>query len=176
MGIVKDVWHYVNVSLSGSTKIPTQYIDFYDLTFVLKGRLTYVVDGTEYEVKENDAIFIKPGNCRERIPETTAVKYVSFNFSALEPLPLDTFMKGVISGEIRSLISVFPQSRMSDLYHSKEKLESILNYILYDMMDMSLFKSKNPYIVKILRYVESNLSKKLNLAEISGQRMTAEII
>ncbi len=167
MGFVKEVRHYVNVSLNGSTKIPTQVIDFYDLTFVLKGRLTYIVDGTKYELKENDAIFIKPGSCRERIPHNTAVKYASFNFTAFRPPELDTFLKGVISGEIRALISVFPQSRLSDLYHSKEKLESILNYILYEIMDMSLFKSKNPYIVEILKFVESNLSKKLSLADIS---------
>jgi len=169
MGIVKENLFYCNVSANRCVKISPEAINYYDLTFVLKGSLTYIIDGTKYILEENDAILLKPGAIRERYAGSTPVKYVSFNFLLNEPVQAETFMKGIINSEIRTLVSTFPQSHISPLYHSKEKTECILNYILYEIIDTSVFKSKNSYVVEILKYVENNLSQKLSLAQISAK-------
>lgn len=167
MHLVKENLFYCNVSVSKNKRMPPRSIQYYDLTFVLKGCLTYRINGMQYILEENDAILIRPGSVRERLPGDSPVTYVSFNFLLNQELQVATFMKGVINNEIRMLISAFPQSHISPFYHAKEKTESILSYILYEIIDASLFESRNPYIVEILKYIENNLSQKLSLAQVS---------
>ena len=167
MSLVKENLFYCNVSVSKPNKIAPKIIPYYDLTFVLKGRLTYIVNGAEYILEENDAILIRPGSLRERLVGDNPAKYVSFNFLMGNDIPVDIFLKGIITSEVRALVSAFPQRHISPFYHAKEKTECILNYILYEIMDVSLFQSKNPHILEIMRYIENNLSQKLSLAQIS---------
>ena len=167
MHLVKENLFYCNASVSKPGKMAPRVIPYYDLTFVLKGSLTYLVDGTPYILEENDAILIRPGAVRERLAGDSPAKYVSFNFLCGEDIPVDTFLKGVINSEIRALVAAFPQRHISPLYHAKEKTECILNYILYELQDASLFASQNPYIVESLKYIEARLSQKISLSQIS---------
>ena len=104
---------------------------------------------------------------RERIAENHQAKYVSFNFLLNEDIAIENFLKGIINSEIEKLISVFPQRHLSDSFHSKEKTQSILNYILYEIIDNAGYKSQNQHIIKILKYIEAHLSQNLSLKEIS---------
>lgn len=165
--MVKEVLFYCNVSTKSVSKIAPQKIDYYDLTFVLKGNLTYIIDGKPYVLHEKDAFFLKPETLRERIAENHQAKYVSFNFLLNEDIAIENFLKGIINSEIEKLISVFPQRHLSDSFHSKEKIQSILNYILYEIIDNAGYKSQNQHIIKILKYIEAHLSQNLSLKEIS---------
>jgi YesN/AraC family two-component response regulator len=165
--MVKEVLFYCNVSTKSVSKIAPQKIDYYDLTFVLKGNLTYIIDGKPYILHEKDAILLKPETLRERIAENHQAKYVSFNFLLNEDIAIENFLKGIINSEIEKLISVFPQRHLSDSFHSKEKTQSILNYILYEIIDNAGYKSQNQHIIKILKYIEAHLSQNLSLKEIS---------
>ena len=122
--IVKELLHYCNVNLKSVNAIASAPINYYDLTFVLKGEMTYVVDGKKYILRENDAILIPEGSIRERFAKVQNVKYVSFNFKINDgaELPMGVYFEGVISHDIRSLYRIFSASHVSDIYSTKEKI------------------------------------------------------
>ncbi len=167
MSIVKELLFYCNVATNQSRNLTSEIIPYFDLTFVLKGELTYIINGEKCVLRENDAILLRPNTVRERLGDSHPVKYVSFNFLMNEEINIDPYSESIINSDIRKLIAIFPQSHLSPSFHSKEKLEGILNYILYEMIDISLFKSKNQNVIKILKYIENNIALPLTLTQIS---------
>ena len=131
--IVKDILHYCNVSLDKCSNISLKNIDYYDFTFVLSGSMTYTADGETLVLKKNDAIFLKPGTLRSRVGGNEPVKFVSFNFTTMPDvqLNLESFLPNCITSDIKKIISAFPQSHLSEYYHSKEKVANFLNFILF---------------------------------------------
>jgi len=129
--IVKDLLHYCNVSLKRISAIEDAAIPYYDFTFVLKGEMTYSVCGKHYTLYENDAILIKPGERRERIASGVGAKYVSYNFTVFDDsrMPKKTFLKNIVSHDIRSLVSIFSAAHISNIYSSREKSVNLLTYI-----------------------------------------------
>jgi len=167
--LVKEVFHYVNVNVSQCLEIPEEKIDFYDFTFVLSGEMTYTSNGVTYVLGKNDAIFLKPGTIRTREGSNESVKYVSFNFHLMPGVnvPFDDFIPNCISTDIRKLVSAFPQSRLSTHYHSEQKLANMLNYIIFEIMDVTSLNCNNEHVIKILRHIEENITKDLSLHVIS---------
>ncbi len=166
-GIVNEVLFFCNVSTNNVSRMAPHSITYYDLTFVLKGSLSYVINGRKYHLNENDAIFLVPGTLRERLSDNQKAKYVSFNFSLNEEIKLGTYLKDIINDEIKRLISVFPHSHLTSSFHSKEKLECVLNYVLYEIINNSELESQNQHIIKILKYIEAHLSENMTLDDIS---------
>ncbi len=165
---LKKITHYCNISVNGCAGMIPHSSDFYDLTFVLSGSMTYIVGGETVVLNKNDAVFIPPGVLNSRLKGSVPVHYVSFNFFPQEGFvaPFKTYMPSCITSDIRQLIQAFPQSHLSPYYHAEEKLLCILGYILYELMDFSEMQSTNEHIIAILRYVENNLDKKMSLATI----------
>ncbi len=170
--IVKKLEHYCNVSLNKCAGFKDcRVIPYYDLTFVLSGCLVYEIDGIEYTLNKNDCLFLKPGALRIRHDGSEPVSYVSFNFTLTDPalLPeLEPVMRSVISKDIRALMSVFSQTHLSQNFHSKEKCINLLNYILYELMDIWEFKSQNPHIQKTMKCVDAHIDEPLSLSKISA--------
>ena len=167
--IVKELLHYCNVFLKEPTHIERAPINYYDFTFVLKGEMTYLVNDKPYLLRENDAILIRPGEIRERIRTNSPIKYVSFNFTALDHslIPQKTYMRDIVSHDIRGLISIFSASHISDIYASREKMINLLNYILLEINDILDFDSNNKHIISIIKYINEHISEPLSLDKIS---------
>lgn len=167
--IVKELLHYCNVHLKESSKLSASTIKYYDFTFVLKGELTYVVDEKQYVLCENDAILIRPGSMRERLPNNDSAKYVSYHFTVFDPslLPQKTYLKDVISHDIRQLTSIFSASHISEIYSSREKAINLLNYILWEIKDILDFYTNNKHVIDIIKYINDNITKPISLASIS---------
>lgn len=167
--IVKDLLHYCNVYLKAPTQIESAPIQYYDFTFVLKGEMTYLVNGKPYTLRENDAILIRPGEVRERLETDSPIKYVSFNFTANsdEAIPKKSYLKNVISHDIKNLISVFSASHISDIYSSREKVINLLNYILLEIKDILDFESNNMHIIEIIKYINEHIFEPISLATVS---------
>ena len=145
--IARELLHYCNVSRKNSTYMSPLKINFYDFTFVLKGRLRYVVNGEARDIFENDAVFIPPDAIRERIALDEPVKYVSYNFIAGEgeKLPKGPFLQGIISEQIRQIVSCFSASHLAEVYSTREKVINLLNVILHEINDILDFRSSNPH-------------------------------
>jgi len=167
--LVQSVSHYCNISVGRCSLIRQRKIEYYDLTFVLSGSMVYVADGISYTLRKNDAIFLKPGTVRSRDEGTEPVSYVSYNFQLLPgcSLQFQPYIPQCISADIRTLISAFPQSHLSEFYHSREKAANILNYILFEIGDGLNLNSNNSHIHRITRYVGEHITECLTLAQIS---------
>ena len=76
--IVKELLHYCNVNLKGTSKITRAPINYYDFTFMLKGKMTYIVNGKSYTLSENDAILITENDWEEMWKAIDSM-YPSFN-------------------------------------------------------------------------------------------------
>ena len=167
--LVKDLLHYCNVTRKKSTHIARFTTDYYDFTFVLKGRLCYRVNGELFEIGENDAIFLPPDTVLERYEINEPVKYVSYNFIANEDakLPEGPFLKGIISEQIMDVVSCFSASHIAETYSTKEKVMCLLNYILHELNDILDFKSSNPHIINIIRYINKHITEPIALTAVS---------
>lgn len=168
--IARTLLHYCNVSRKNSTYMPPLKIDFYDFTFVLKGRLRYVVNGESQDILENDAVFIPPDAIRERIALDEPVEYVSYNFIAGEGerLPNGPFLKGIISEQIRQVVSCFSASHLAEVYSTREKVINLLNVILHEINDILDFRSSNPHIINIIRYINEHITEPITLHSVSA--------
>ena len=167
----RKVTHFCNITVNGCSAMIEHKSDFYDLTFVLSGSMTYIIDGKTFVLNKNDAVFIPPGVVNSRLRGTVPTHYVSFNFYPADysVFPFEVLMPNCITADIRKLILAYPQSHLSPYYHAEEKVLCMLNYILFELTDFSAMKTGNEHVMKILHYVENNLNKKLTLFTVSRE-------
>lgn len=168
--MVEEVFHYLNITRKACHHLDNQILDFFDFTFILDGQMVYYANGRKYTVKKNDAIFLRPGTLRSRNAGTEPVRYVSFNFHASTGtgFPFPDYMPGCITPNIRKLIAAHPYHHLSTFYHTKEKCASILNYILYELLDSSTVRCDNEHVARIISYIDENILEKHTLASISS--------
>lgn len=167
--IAKDLLFYCNVAVPACQSITPHLTHYYDLTFVLSGSLTYILDGKTYVINKNDAMLARPNTIRERLKGNTPVSYVNFNFIANDDsiFPNEILLKNIISPTIKHIISAIPQKRLTPLFYTKEKMTNILNYILIELIDNNTSRSRNSYIIEIINYINKNINTALTLTEIS---------
>ena len=169
--IVKNLLHYCNVQRQGCRTISPKPIPYYDLTFVLEGSITFIVDGTEYVLNKNDAIFIRQGMIRERIKSDKNIWHVDFNFEVidgLEPL-LPVYLPNSFSSDMKRLVQVFPHTHIVPENFSKQKITNLLNYILLELLEKNSQKTQNTYVNKIISIIDEKLTEKLTLKDISDE-------
>ncbi len=167
--IVKDLLHYCNVKLKEVSLIQHETINYYDFTFVLKGEMTYIVNGIEYTLKENDAILIPPCAVRHRVESFEPIRYVSYNFTVHDgaKMPNKIYLKDIISHNIRNIVTAFSSTHISDLYATREKVMNLLNYILLEINDILGFESNNRHIIEIIKYISEHISEPITLSSVS---------
>jgi len=167
--IVESVECFFNLYSKGANKLEPSKLRYYDLTYVIKGSLNYIIDGERVVLEENDAIFLKPGTLRAREATDTPVKYVSFNFTILgdRDLPFEPVMRKVVTNDIIKLTHIFPKSRLICYDHSKEKIANILNYILFELIDVYSYKTSNEYIIRAIQYIEEHITENISLSGVA---------
>lgn len=169
MLLVENVSHYCNVAIQHHPVIPLRTLRYYDFTFVVEGHMTYTVNGEEYVLGPNDAIFLPPGTLESRQEGTSPTRFVSFNFTAAAGADLNfpMVMRGLISRDMITLASVFPRPHISHRDRSLQKVTSMLNYMLYELQEICSYGTCNPYVLQALRYMEDHLDQPISLAQIS---------
>ena len=169
MYLVKELLHFCSISVSKCQKMPEHKIYYYDLTLVLEGEMTYLVNGTQIRMQKNDIIFLPPGTQRARLFGERPVQYVSFNFCVDEDtsFPFPHYLPNAVSAEIRSAALSFPTSHLTPNSYSKEKCMHLLGYILYAMLDDHRLRSNNEHVLKMIRYVDLHIAEKITLKDVS---------
>ncbi len=167
--IVSNVSYYCNRSVIHSLPLEEKELGYYDFTFVLSGSLTYFINGEKIVIENGDAIFLRPGDLRRREEGKAPAHYVSFNFQSEsgKMLPFDKFLKKCINEEIRRLISVYPPSHLVERFHSKEKCQNILNYILLELYDLHKLRSTNEHVINIIKYIDEHITERMSLCDIA---------
>lgn len=157
--------------VKGCSAIQKKPINYYELTLVLSGSITYYSGEDKINLEKGDAVFLTPGTIRRREQGEKPAHYISFNFLLKEgvSLPFKTHLKKVVNDDIRKLISVYHLKHLSHKYHSKEKCQNILNYILFEIMNMQKFESKNVHVINIIKYIDEHITEKLTLRDIADK-------
>ena len=176
---VKHIRFYTNLSLKSCSEINEEKISYYDLTFLLEGKLVYKINGEYITLNKNDAIIIPPGSLRFRCKSDTFVKYASFNFTLWDDslLPQKTVLRESITNNIYKLLSIFPveyrdpsiraKKYIQPSLYSLEKLKNVLNLILLEINDAAKYDSSNRHILNIIQYIESHIYEPITLDHIS---------
>ena len=167
---VKTLRFFIHTKTLGCTRIYDHTIDYYDLTFILEGSMTYYANGTKIVLNKNDALFLRPGTVRSRDDSSELVHYVSFNFYAFEDtdLPFENYIPNCINSNIRKFVSIFPYERALSINYAQEKCANMLNYILFELLTTISRHHENEHAAAILDYIEKHITEKLTLTTISN--------
>ncbi len=143
-------------------------IDYNDLTFVLKGKLTYIIEGEEVDVSENTAIFLPGKSHRVRVSRGSAdVEYISFNFTVDSPLKFPRLIKNCITEDISDLLNITESIFMGHSYHREETLLMAFQILLFTLDDIISISEQNPHVEKILSYIDSHYTERVTLERIA---------
>lgn len=167
---VSKIVHYSNVSTKACEAMEPTNIFYYDLTLVLEGSMTYVINNKTIIIKKNGAMFLPPDTLRERIGNNTPTKYISFNFliTPNTELPFDTLMPNCVTSTIKKLLAVYPYTTVLRPFYSYGKIANILNLVLAELCEVSALGSSNEHIINIYRYINKNLNKKISIEDLSN--------
>jgi len=169
--MIKELTYYSNMPVKRCSELEKELIDFYELTLVLSGSMTYYSNEKKIVLEKGDAVFLSPGITRRREESKNPVHYISFNFLPNSNIvfPFEEHLKNVVNDDIRKIISVYHLKRLSHKYHSIEKCQNILNYILLEIIDMQSFASKNDHVINILKYIDEHITEKISLKDIAKE-------
>ena len=167
MNVMYHVFHYCNNNVPKSFAMDTTPIHYYDLTMVMSGRLSYVVQDRPMLLEAGDIMLLPPGTKRQRLELDEPVHYVSFNFRTDEHIDLPILMKNSITGEVRALFKAFARRHLYDEIRGREKASAIIGYIIADIIDVNQFAHLNPHIRKAIAYIDKHVSETISLAEIA---------
>ena len=143
-------------------KLPVHY---HELTVVLKGELSYVINNKDILVKAGDCLYLKPGMVRQRTKDDQA-EYLSFNFYSVRDFQLPTYFADALSAEIKILLTVCDEIYVKHFDWS-DKISKALELIFALLESRYAALDENPIIVTIKRFIKTNLKEKLTLADIA---------
>ena len=186
MNFIKNIFFFIRVTGKNIVPIERRIIDFYHLTIVLKGKLTYIVDGQEITVEENDALLLVPSTDRERLYYPDFADFIIFNFHPPKenPLSSNVFFKNSVNQPIKTLLNTYPykfyqkneithyQGHEYRHYEISEKtkvnaiLHNIFNCIFIDLFDSLKYSTKNTHVINTLKYKNDNITAPLSLDSV----------
>jgi AraC-like DNA-binding protein len=151
-----------------ANKIPPNTIWFYELTLLLRGKLSYTGNGKTLDMEQGDVICLPPDTLRTREDGEDKSDYISFNFTSDTPVDLPVKMEKAVGNDILLIIAAYDEMCRNPLPDSDvmEKAAHLLSCILLILKDRAKEKSYNPLTLKIMHYLHSNFSKKVTLNDI----------
>lgn len=187
MNHINNVKFFIRVTGKNIIPIQRSVINFYHLTIILKGSLTYIIDGKEVTVEENDALLLPNGTDRERYGSEAFADFIIFNYIPTKEHEISSpiLFKNAVNQPINTLLNTYPYTYFHASNYSKhyrkqnaeytktEKnkingiLHNLFNCILIDLFDFLNYKTKNPHVINILKYIDANIMAPLALNDVS---------
>lgn len=146
--------------------IPPQQINFYSLTFILKGEVLHSVNGIEMICKAPVTVFMPPKTVRAR-PEIRNVDYINFNFTSDEIYELPFTIHDTFSNTLQALLLAFDNIYNEKFNLSDERLSLLLECILKQLQQQNAQTPDSELVHSIKRHVKERISEKISLAWIS---------
>lgn len=150
-------------------------IAYYDLTLVLSGSLTYLIDGKEVVLKSGDAILMLPGSIRERRAATDSTDYVSFNFITTSRFALPLHIEDALHSDALFLISAFDKINGRSYLDHKEENEHLVACLLLVLENRVKARGIHPLVRTIMKYVHSHLGERITLEDIGRETFFSPI-
>ncbi len=148
------------------TKMPTVAIPYYDLTLVLRGTLSYIINGESITLSAGDVLCLPSGTLRARDAGTERADYISFNFTPERAPRLPIRSERLVGSDVRLLIAAYDEFSKLPLVDSTKKTSYLLSCILLILEDKLVQKQYSPLTLKIIEYIHANLASKITLETI----------
>ncbi len=146
--------------------IPLAVIDFCELTVLLSGKMTYVLNGEEFSLQSGDAIFIPKGTLRTR-KQVENSDYITFNFFCDNDFShLPYFAKQFVDTEFRYILSAYDRHFAHRSPYSVERFEEYARLSVRKIEEFFQRPTYSPLTKQILEYLKSNLTQKITLADV----------
>lgn len=145
------------------------FLNYYDLTFVLSGSLWYLIGDEMTEITAGSAVFYAPGmhRIRTNVSHTNA-EYFSINFFTDEPVyAFPQQLIGCQTPDIQRMLRLFESvSRThTDLRAHRQSL--LVELLLLSLQELVELQALNPHVVAVMEYVRAHLTEKLTLRQIA---------
>lgn len=170
---------FINRHSTPTWMIEDATTDFIDLTYILKGRAYYSIDGITYEVSQGDLICIPKGSRRSATTDPTnlmtsyALNMHLYDLKGQDvhlPFPLITNI-----GEPKELYLLYNQLTVEWLKQNKgHELKArallllILHYYFKFLYDNSNNVNIDKRIQRAIRYILSNLQSQIEVVELAS--------
>ncbi len=150
-----------------SNALPKSTILFDEITILLKGRLTYYINGKKIVLDKGDIIFIKNQNSREREKAESPCDYISLNYTPKKEISFPAHIKGGVDKEISALLSLYDTYEESDGDNENKKKLAFLDLLLITLQEKCSKKSTNPTVEVIIDYLKNNVYDNVSLSSVS---------
>lgn len=165
--MIEDVFYYTHNKGGISRNIDRHQIKFHELTFLLKGEMTYYVNDEKFDMVGGDIIYLPAGSMRQRDVGNGKNDYVSINFHSIERLPLKYHSHGDINDEVQILLEYLDKIYSGPNAVNPKKLVHIMEALVLQISDNVMSDSKPPLATEILNYLLKHYSERITLDDIS---------
>ncbi|GHV82588.1 hypothetical protein AGMMS49991_11460 [Spirochaetia bacterium] len=178
--IMTDTRYAVFRKCTPAWSMPKQRLSICDITYLVQGRAVYIINGTEYNVKEGDMICLPPYTVREGSTFPGQLMHcfsVDFQLKNMEgrniqlPFPLINHI-----GLQKDLINLFHELNFT--WIDKQpwyplKTNAILLQIIHRFYELLMVTDGNTTVMdhrikKVTRHIANHFSEKISVKEMSG--------
>ncbi len=162
-----DLFYFTHTKITGCLPLLPLTLKYGDITIVVGGNMSYIVNGQKVNVGANDAIVFKKGDVRARDAGTSEVEYYSFNYT-YDLLPeLGGYITNCITPEMRDLLFLYEKSFYSYSLCSNEKELYYFKNLYLSLYEIAKDTPVNARIESIKRFITAQINTPVTLGDIS---------
>lgn len=163
-----EIFYYNNNNKKNISSLESTRITFYELTFVLKGKMIYYVNGKKIELHAGDALFLQPQQTRKR-NQISNSHYISYNYfgeDSDEVYNLPVHMPNVMSSALVMLLNAGNELHIES-FHDLDALKPILSCLLQCLSYYNQKEISNPIVKQIKQYIQEHINEQITLKEVA---------
>lgn len=144
-------------------------ITFYELSFILRGTMTYYVNNKKITLNKGDILFLSPGLTRKRL-KIQNCEYISYNYyttdKTIDSFDLPTHILNGTPPEILMILRAGDEIHFHNPYEL-ELLEPILKCLLQCILNKCKMEQVSEIVKSIKQYVIDHINEQITLEQIS---------
>lgn len=176
--IIPHMGYFINRRATPNWVIEDAVIDFIDLTYIIEGRATYVINDTAYEVEKGDLLCIPKNSRRYAVtdPHHPITSYAA-NFTLYNLEGEDVALPFPLVSKVNSnndLLSFYHDLNIEWLQKNagyKMKVRALFLSILHYYFDVLYYKKSteplDPRIKKTTDYIHANFNNHIDVIELA---------
>ncbi|MBR7133610.1 MAG: helix-turn-helix domain-containing protein [Clostridia bacterium] len=151
------------------------YINYYDLTFVIKGEFFYKINDKHYTISSGNGILIRPGDHRVLFKRSdTQTHYYSLNFFYDGNIDLPDYLENCFTSELRDIYhvleNIFGGTHFLPLRQYYDEQTSIcISLIIAYLRERLKNNYINPHLKIMLKYISEHYTERISLRDVAEQ-------
>ncbi len=178
--IVPELIYFVNRKCTPNWSIVQGEINFHDLTYVYKGRSTYLINGVKHNISQGDFIYVPTGNVRQAYTDPDEpMQCFAANLlihdigGGAEDIKLteEPVIKTGVSGELMSLYSeldhIWVEQSFNYIMRARAVFMLILDKLLCRIASGIPMQQEDPRLLKIKQHILHNFMNRIEIFELA---------